>query len=93
MLQTMPTISVTAKPFSGPVPYSTSQIRTATLASSQRVWADHDAHLWSVSYDAQQQFLVDMTKGVGKFYYTEDPADFVDIFAEIASSLPVATVR
>ena len=79
--------------YAGPTPYSVAQIRTATLDASQRAWEQEEANLWSVSYDAQDQFLIDMTQGVGQFYYTEDPADFTMIFAQIASSLPIATVR
>jgi hypothetical protein len=77
----------------GPVPHPSSAIRAATLDAAQRAWEEHEVNVWTVSYVAQEQFLMDMTKGVGKFYYTDDPTQLGGIFSEIASSLPIATVK
>jgi len=79
--------------YSGPTPYSTTQIREATLAATDRAWTDDQINVWSISYGAEDPFLVDMTQGVGKFYYTEHANQLPGIFADIASSLPIATVR
>lgn len=79
--------------YRGPIPHAAWQSRLKTLEVADRLWAEQDVHVWSISYDAKEQFLKDMTTGVGKFYYTEDAADLTAIFAEIASSLPVAAVR
>ncbi len=79
--------------YEGPAPHSTSQIRTRSLQSARRAWEEHGINVWSVSYDAREDFLVDMAQGVGSFYYTENAQMLRSIFAEIASSLPIATVR
>lgn len=79
--------------YQGPVPHTRTEIENASVTVAEAAWTDAEIHVWTVSFRAKREFLKDMPQGDGKFYYTENAAELVPIFEDIASSLPLVIVK
>ena len=77
----------------GPVPHSSSDIQSDTVALTAQLWDELEVHTWVVSFDADERFLSEMPQGEGSYVLTSDPGALVGIFEDIASSLPLAVVQ
>lgn len=77
----------------GPLPHSKSAIETESVVWAQKLYDELDASVWVVSYKATSPFLQDMAQGQGNFYYTTNSDELVEIFEEIANSMPMVLVE
>lgn len=76
----------------GPVPHSTSEVKSESVSIAAEMWEDDEVHTWVVSFVADDAFMENMTNGDGYYVNTSDSGALVDIFETIASSLPLAIV-
>lgn len=79
--------------FTGIVARTVAQIRTDTVAFAQAAWANAEVNTWFVSFLQDEQFMRDSAQGDGYFIRATNSADLVDIFRDIAESLPIALVE
>ncbi|MEL6347596.1 MAG: pilus assembly protein TadG-related protein [Myxococcota bacterium] len=77
----------------GPVPHNAGDIRTDSIALTQQMWDDLRVNTWVVSFVANETFMESMPHGDGYYVRTTDPSEIIDIFEDIANSLPLAIVR
>ena len=77
----------------GPVPHSTAQIRSDSVAATQEMWDDMRVNTWVVSFVQDDSFMEDMCHGDGYYVHTNDAAVLVPIFDGIARNLPLAIVE
>ena len=75
------------------VPHTTSQIRSESVDLTEDMWDDLEVHTWVVSFVADEAFMENMTQGDGYYVNTSDSETLVDIFEDIAESLPLALVE
>ena len=74
-------------------PHSQSSIKSDSIALTAALWDDYQVNTWVVSFVANESFMGDMVQGDGYYERTTNPAYLIDIFDDIANSLPLAIVR
>ena len=79
--------------YKGPVPHSTSAIKTDSVAVTQDLWDGMRVNTWVVSFVQDDPFMPAMVHGDGYYVHTNDAAALVPIFSQIAKSLPLAIVE
>ncbi len=81
--------------YTAPVPHTTAQIMDESVDLASDLYFDHDVNTWVVSFVAPDPgFMTDMTEfGDGYFDRAATAPEIIDIFADIAESLPIAIVE
>ncbi len=79
--------------YRAPVPHSTSAIKRDVVKMTEDMWTDLEVHTWVVSFVKDDAFMEDMVQGYGYYANTSDSSELVDIFEDIAQSLPIAIVE
>ena len=67
----------------------TAEVINQSVGWSNTAWANHEVHVWAVSYIAWAAWLEDVAQGDGSFIRATDSGDLVPIFEDIAESLPL----
>lgn len=73
--------------------HTTSQIQTDTPLLAQEMYTEDGIHIWFVSFRDYGSFMEDSAQGDGYFVRTNNSNELINIFEEIARSLPVAIVE
>lgn len=73
--------------------HTTSQIKTDTPVVAQDLYEDLGVNVWFVSFVEHHSFMEDAAQGEGWFELAETSDEIVEIFEQIAHSLPVAVVE
>jgi hypothetical protein len=73
--------------------HSVAAIRADTVALAEDMYADDGVNTWFVSFLEEEQFMKDAAQGDGYFRLAETSAEIVEIFEDIAHSLPLAVVQ
>jgi len=79
--------------YRGPVPHSGSDVRSDSEDLAEELWEDLEVNTWVVSFNADHVFMDNMSQGDGYYTVTSNASTLVDIFEEIATSLPLAVVK
>ncbi|MDP2316658.1 MAG: TadG family pilus assembly protein [Pseudomonadota bacterium] len=79
--------------YQGPVPHSTTAIKSESNDLTQELYEDLGVNTWVVSFVADDAFMATMPKGIGYYVNTSDSTALVPIFENIANSLPMAIVQ
>ena len=79
--------------YRGPVPHSGWSIRNESINLAEDMYDELEVNTWVVSFDANDSFMDTMTQGDGYYVLTSDSSTLVEIFEEIATSLPLAVVK
>ncbi len=77
----------------GPAPHSTAEIKVDSIDLTAKMWSEQRVHTWVVSFVADDWFMHDMVRGDGYFQLTSSSSALIDIFEDIALSMPVAIVE
>lgn len=75
------------------VPHTTAEIKSESVTLAEEMWEDLEVHTFVVSFVADDAFMENMTQGDGYYVNTTDSSALVDIFENIAESLPLAIVE
>ncbi len=79
--------------YKGPVPHSTSQVQTKSNALTAELWSRMRVHTYVISFVQDGSFMHTMPKGQGYYTLTSSASAIVEIFEDIANSLPLAIVE
>lgn len=79
--------------YTGPVPRTQDQIRTASIQATQELWNDRAVHTWVVSLVADDPMMPAMVRGDGFYVRTDDPTELAGILGDIVANLPLAVVQ
>ena len=79
--------------YQGPAPHSTSGIKSDSVALAEDLYANDEVNTWVVSFVQDDVFMHQMAQGDGYFINTKDASALVEIFQQIANSLPMAVVE
>lgn len=79
--------------YQAPVPHAVGSIRSQSVIMARQLWDDMRVHVWVVSFVAHEAFMPNMVQGQGYYRNTSDPNALVQIFEDIANSLPLAIVE
>ena len=77
----------------GPVPHTTAQVKSESQIMAQDLYDDLDVNIWVVSFVSSDAFMAGMAKGDGTYQVTSSSAALIDIFRNIAESMPLAVVE
>lgn len=72
---------------------TTGQVQTDSVALSSDMWDDQEVNQWMVSFVSDASFLKSAVHGDGYYTLTKSSSALIDIFADVAESLPVAIVE
>jgi Putative Flp pilus-assembly TadE/G-like len=73
--------------------HTVAQIRTDTPALAQEMYEDDQVNTWFVSFLEEEQFMRDAAQGDGYFRRADNSEEIIEIFEDIAHSLPLAVVQ
>ncbi len=77
----------------GVIPHSSTQIKNESVQLCEDMYDVGEINTWVVSFVADDPFMEAMAQGDGYFVRTNDSAVLIDLFQEIADSLPLAVVE
>lgn len=76
-----------------PVRRNTTRVINDTKALAASAWTEDEIHQWGISFVDSAPWMQDMAKGDGYYVNTTSSSAIVDIFSDIAESLPLAVVE
>lgn len=79
--------------YRAPIPHSTAQIESESVAIAREMWADQRVHIYVISFVQDGAFMHDMPQGQGTYTLTSTASNLVPLFVSIANSLPMAIVE
>ncbi|MEN0060738.1 MAG: vWA domain-containing protein [Myxococcota bacterium] len=68
-------------------------IRSESQAMTKMAWDTAEVHTWMVSFKLNDPWMVPVAQGDGYFIRATNSSELVDIFTDIAESLPIALVE
>ena len=74
-------------------PHGSSSIRSQSIALTGTLWEDYQVNTWVVSFITNESFMQSMPRGDGYYELTNNPEYIIEIFEDIANSLPLAIVQ